>query len=780
MSRWRRFWANPYKLRLLALGLQRLKARLGGERLPAWLGQEPPLLLKLPADLPRYFRQRPGPRFFFDAATVPSIVEATPAAAVQALLAQAQRQLLTRTFCFRGQPALTLNAAWEAPPGSVPDPEWWRDWHRLEWLVEGLLASFYGEADRLAPEAAAALHHWWASYPPGSAPWRDPFEVAQRGYTLTWLFFLGLYQPLFPASTLTLALQIILVHGLWLADHLEYQTPNNHLLLEALRLAQLGLLFPEFPPAAAWCRRGRRLVQQELRRQILADGFHAELSVFYQRLVLEALLEDARLWECQGLPPPAPLPRILPRMLWTLGMLQRPDGSYPEVGDGFAADVLLRHELFALGQHLCGTTFGNPRFNLKTFWLLAGRWPRPRTIVLPAWHHWEAAGYLVSRQTRPTATRLLLDVGPFGYPPAPGHGHADCLNLLLEVAGQPLLVDAGTGSYADHRWRSYWRGTAAHNTVVVAGQDQTQVADLFASGRPARPRLETLIAGDLLRLAVASHDGYHRLRPPVRHRRLLLELPEANYLVLDLLHGQGNQFLGLYWHFSPATELQLQGNAWRCRTSTGHTLYLSYAAWPGDSSLALIRGRPAPPQGWLAGPDGRPQATPTLAWEAVAPLPAALATLLQVQPQVPAALQLHQIPGGVAVTATAPEWSMVLLLRQTPGLTLTWPPWSTDGEIFICYRQRALTALGLIHGQEVQREGQPWLSLPGASAGLLLLDQPPVLELSGQVPLPLVLTAPEPRPVRVAGYPTQTRFVASRRQLLVSSRQPVTAPGSRI
>lgn len=724
MSRLRRFWANPYKLQLLGRKLQHLKERVWGSRAPAWSRRDLIRLLWLNSDLRSHFQNRLGPRFFFTAADLEHILAATPAAARQALVLQARRQLLDRTFEFRGQPPVTLTPDWQVPNGSVPDPEWLRDWHRLEWLVEGLLASYYEAAPELLPAAAAALVWWYQTYPPGSAPWQDPFEVAQRAYTLTWLFFLGLAQPQWPEGALISALQALLAHGLWLAARLEYQAPNNHLLLEALRLAQVGLLLPEFPAAAAWRRRGQTIYRRELSRQILPDGFHAELSVFYQRLVLEGLLEEACLWRCQGLAPPPPLLQVLPRMLWTLGQLQRPDGSYPEIGDGFAGDVLLRHDPFILGQHLTGATYGVPAFNLKTLWLLGGRWPPGyRRLARPDWHYWPAAGYWLSRRDGEPPVRLLLDLGPFGYPPAPGHGHADCLSLLLEVNGRPLLVDAGTGSYADRQWRSYWRGTAAHNTVVVAGRDQTPLADLFASGHPAWPRLEALVVTERLRLVVASHDGYCRLRPPVRHCRLLLDLPGGNYLILDLMDGQGRQQCSQYWHLPPPAVIREELQAWSCHLEQTEVLSLVFAATQAGT-LAVVSGQHNPPQGWLAGPDGRPRPAPVLVWKAYARLPAAVATLIQVQPQPRAAVELQELPGGLACQVTAPHWTTLALVRQGPQGPWAWSEWETDARFLVHWHQDGQEALLLAHGREVRRQGQPLLILPAATPGLVVTSRP--------------------------------------------------------
>ena len=63
--------------------------------------------------------------------------------------------------------------------------------------------------------------------------------------------------------------------------------------------------------------------------------------------------------------------------------------------------------------------------------------------------------------------RLVVDAGPLGYQTTPAHGHADALAFTMSVGGLEFLVDPGTFAYhTEAQWRSYFRGTAAHNTLI--------------------------------------------------------------------------------------------------------------------------------------------------------------------------------------------------------------------------------------------------------------------------------------------------------------------------
>ena len=77
--------------------------------------------------------------------------------------------------------------------------------------------------------------------------------------------------------------------------------------------------------------------------------------------------------------------------------------------------------------------------------------------------------------------QVELRSGSYGQKGVGGHAHNDQLALVAWVDGAPLIVDAGTGRYAaDIVVRDRFRGTAAHSTVIIDGQEQSPILD----GRP--------------------------------------------------------------------------------------------------------------------------------------------------------------------------------------------------------------------------------------------------------------------------------------------------------
>jgi uncharacterized heparinase superfamily protein len=99
---------------------------------------------------------------------------------------------------------------------------------------------------------------------------------------------------------------------------------------------------------------------------------------------------------------------------------------------------------------------------------------------------------------------LIVDVNGLVPAVAPGHSHADTFHFILNVFGDPFIVDTGVSTYTRGKERSYERSTHAHNTVVISNLNQSEIYDSFRVGRRASviklEEKENEIEG--------THDGY--------------------------------------------------------------------------------------------------------------------------------------------------------------------------------------------------------------------------------------------------------------------------------
>jgi len=759
IDRLRLFLANPYKLRTLK---SLFRGSLPGHRLirrlrliqPESLNQFLPSVSAAPA----YFRQPRQPYFFFDPEDIPAIVASIPAPIQEGTLLQAE-QFLTGRFAFRGSAPVVFSQ--EIHWGFVADkePDWNRDLHRLDWLITLLLAGHYTGDPRFPRHVGAVLRHWWQENPLGSSPWREPFEVAQRLNTFSWLLFLGAPLEEFAADSVSLLICALLAGSLWLERNLEYQTPNNHLLIECLRLAQMGLLFPEFPGARRWAASGLGLLTREVSRQILPDGVHAELSTFYHRLVLEALLELIALARRNAWKLPTIIPDCAGKMLDFLQALAGPQEELPLLGDGFHRDTLLRYHLSAAGSKLLGQIAAPAPPDDRTLWLLQGRWPGYHQSKEPVSAQlWPCGGYAVLRRgTGGKRHRLIFDCGEFGLKAAPGHGHADCLSLDLMVFGAPVLVDPGTFSYKDETWRQAFRGTRAHNTVTVDGQNQTPLKGIFGAGPFATPCLNAAVLGSGLRLLDASHRGYERLPGRVGHRRSIIDLPAEGWLVIDSLTGGGQHQVEVLWHFHPSVEVSLSDASLLAPIDPRQGLAMRWAA-TAPLPARVHRGRESPPDGWVSREAGQKEAAQVLVLGGPMDLPARIVTLLTpfsrmgVRPW----LRLADGRGGFAVTCEAEGTVTTVLLAEEGQPRAQCAPWATDARVAVIHTTPGERSFLLAGGSFLEYDGERWLSLAAPSSGLTITLKAADLHLEGELQGPVRIRCEStPRPY-INGIPAKS------------------------
>src|SRR5258705_52442 len=172
------------------------------------------------------------------------------------------------------------------------------------WLQLGRAWWLTGD-ERYARAVVEQLESWLAENPPLTGiNWSSMLEIGFR--TISWTMaahFLaagsgqqaaGSKSQRFtascrlPAASFLIAIDHQLRH---VEHHLSYYfSPNTHLTGEALALYVVGHAFPELAASERWIATGRRILLQEIDRQILPDGGHAERSTHYQRYTLDFYL----------------------------------------------------------------------------------------------------------------------------------------------------------------------------------------------------------------------------------------------------------------------------------------------------------------------------------------------------------------------------------------------------------------------------------------------------------------------------------------------------------
>ena len=129
----------------------------------------------------------------------------------------------------------------------------------------------------------------------------------------------------------------------------------------------------------------------------------------------------------------------------------------------------------------------------KTLWLLGADSIEKYTKIKPEAPlkksiYLKESGYAVLKDKD---IHSVLDIGNLGYLSIVAHGHSDALSLCLNYKNKEFLVDPGTYSYhTKEKWRNYFKGTSAHNTVMVDNLNQSVIGGNFMwLGKAERQKL---------------------------------------------------------------------------------------------------------------------------------------------------------------------------------------------------------------------------------------------------------------------------------------------------
>jgi hypothetical protein len=425
---------------------------------------------------------------------------------------------------------------------------------------------------------AAHLASWMEQHPPkAGVNWMSSLEVAFR--SISWLWALHFFKD---STHLTPELYVRALKYLYLnGRHLEtylstYYSPNTHLTGEALGLYYLGACLPELRRAARWREEGRRILLEQLTRQVRPDGVYFEQASYYQRYTADFYTHFVLLARAVGEPVDSEVLPTHAALCDHLMHLTAPDGTTPFYGDddgGRLAPLDDRPpEDFRATLATAAVVHARPDYKYvagpvseETLWLagLAGLQvfdaldARPPADLSRAFRD---GGYYVMRDGWARESNyMLLDCGPHGAMNG-GHAHADALSFTLAAVGRTLLVDPGTCTYTGSgEWRDHFRHTAAHNALVVDGESSSVAAGTFSWSTAARCEAREWLSRPRFDFFEGAHDGYRRLPDPVTHRRSVLFIRGDYFIIRDEADARARHRYGLRFHLVPDALSQVEG-----------------------------------------------------------------------------------------------------------------------------------------------------------------------------------------------------------------------------
>ncbi len=333
------------------------------------------------------------------------------------------------------------------------------------------------------------------------------------------------------------------------------------------------------PEQAAFLTRALRFLPQELARQVLPDGCHAERSPAVQLAALQDLIEIRALLQAAQAQPPAALASAIDRMAPALRSLRHGDGG------------------LALFN---GTKEDHAAF-VELVLSLAGRSGRSSPALTDGGFQRLQAGRSV----------LLVDCG---RPPPPGVDrltHAGTLSMELSIGRERLIVNCGAAPAAGSQWRDATRATAAHSTLVINDTNSSELRETGLGRQPEHVEAQRQEANGAHWLE-ASHDGYVKPYGAVHRRRLYLAESGEDIRGEDAVEAASPQSYSLRFHLHPSVNASLQqdgeavllrlpsGAGWRLRAEGARmtleeSVYLG-GAEPKRSEQVVLTGHPDGPQ----------------------------------------------------------------------------------------------------------------------------------------------------------------------------------------
>lgn len=403
-----------------------------------------------------------------------------------------------------------------------------------------------------------------------------------------------------------------------------HSSANNHLVAQACALLVLGRLFGGMPGSRTWAANGAKIMWRELARQTFSDGVSREQSVHYHAFVLELYAVALIFAKRNALEIPAEVQDRFSRMcefLFAVSDFAGAWGAMPAIGDSDDQTVVLPENPAQLlrGLWACAAYLMESREMAGS----VGEVPLEAALLMGR----EGLDYVSSGKGRDSSTpgqtpqvcsrafseggyyvlcdeadgaraTFILDCGELGLGKTAAHGHADCLSLTLRVNQQEVLVDPGTFTYhSQPDWRSYFRSTAAHNTVVVDGVSQSEMLGPFVWGRRACPHLRDVVMESCFDLVDGLHDGYGRLRDPVKHRRALVFVKPDFLIIVDLLSAKTAHEYQQNFHLGATSSRCPDTGCVRIHAGDGVAAAL-FSPFLTNGTASVVEGQREPILGW--------------------------------------------------------------------------------------------------------------------------------------------------------------------------------------
>ncbi len=412
----------------------------------------------------------------------------------------------------------------------------------LLWLGEAFLLT---DDTKYAQEVVDEIN-WWIDDNPlmYSVNWTCAMDVAFRA--VNWMCALNMISGFdgFNDEFVGKVSSSLWQHGFYIINNLEKGIPysNNHYTSDIVGLLYLGELFRETKTGNKWFKYSLKEFIAETRIQVLTSGVHYERSVSYHRMMTEMLSYPLYMLKRMDDDVPQDVLELIGKMYSYIATYTKPNGLAPLIADNDDGRFLpfLRRDF---RQH----NYLNDKSSVENCFMAAGLEPL-FCVSNNGGTLYEDANVAIDRHNEDYL--CVCNGGYSGNPKESDilistHSHNDLLSFELCLNGQDIIVDAGAFLYTSSKThRDSFRATAKHNTVVVDGEEQNELAAPFKMKRNVH-------IGKLRQVKEGLIEGaYYTIKGKMHHVRGF-EFKNGRLAISDLIVKNGdNHKAVLFLHFA--------------------------------------------------------------------------------------------------------------------------------------------------------------------------------------------------------------------------------------
>lgn len=407
--------------------------------------------------------------------------------------------------------------------------------------------------------------------------WRG-LEVSFRAKVWPRIFYSMINSEYLSDATKLLILSSLPDHGDY---NRKYHAAGNWLTMEMTGLTSIATHFPEYKRSEEWFAYAVEKMTESMVEQVYPDGAQKELTAHYHYVALKNFEEFKHTCDLVKRELPDSYLQTLENMYDYSAKTLRPSGYIALNND---SDLMYNRDNVLRGAK----DFKRPDWEYIASNGEGGVKPTATSFFYP----W--AGQLISRSGYEVdAHWSFFDVGPWGI----GHQHNDKLHLSIAAFGDDFLVDSGRFAYSGEvakKFRSYARGSTAHNTISIDGKGQE--AGPLAVSEPLGETHYKIT--DEYDFATNSFEDFIDLEGTAKHQRSLFYLRGKFWIVVDRIITDRPREIETFWHWHPKCEIERVDHI--VQAKRGKTSVRISPVGESTFDLQQIRGREPDLQGWYS------------------------------------------------------------------------------------------------------------------------------------------------------------------------------------